>query len=117
MAHYDEYDNIACVITGRKQVWLLPFEGCTPDCTGDKNERPTMDPRVSGGWLLAILEPGHILVIPARWWHYVISAEHTVMVNIWLALKESTQRPTRRRGATGQGCSSDPRLGISQDFF
>jgi hypothetical protein len=100
--HYDTYDNLACVVAGRRRFTLYP-----PDAIGDLYVGPidhTMagqpvalatgsapgDPKYSrfekarGRALVADLEPGDALYLPKLWWHQVEATEPVnVLVNYW----------------------------------
>lgn len=103
--HYDEYDNLAFVLTGSKVFYHAPlaaFEGVAR--RGEKNERRTVNPfdelalndpirelHTTGPmgplaplWHEAILEAGDILFLPHRWWHWVWSLPRTSMTNVWI---------------------------------
>ena len=103
--HYDEYDNLAFVITGSKVFYHAPlaaFEGVVQH--GEENERRTVNPfdelalndpirelHTTGPmgplaplWHEATLEAGDILFLPHRWWHWVWSLPHTSMTNVWI---------------------------------
>jgi len=100
--HYDTYDNLACVVAGRRRFTLYP-----PDAIGDLYVGPidhTMagqpvalaagsapgDPKyprfekAHGRALVADLEPGDALYLPKLWWHQVEATEPVnVLVNYW----------------------------------
>jgi len=100
--HYDTYDNLACVIAGRRRFTLYP-----PDAVGDLYVGPidhTMagqpvslaaaaepgDPRyprfevVRGRAREVVLEPGDALYLPKLWWHQVEASEPVnLLVNYW----------------------------------
>lgn len=101
-AHYDSFDNLACVIGGRRRFTLFP-----PDAIGDLYVGPidhTMagqpvslaaadpDPdaryprfaRARNRALVAELGPGDALYLPKLWWHQVEATDtFNVMVNYW----------------------------------
>jgi hypothetical protein len=101
-AHFDESNNIACVVAGRRRFTLFP-----PDAIGDLYigpigyaptgtpislvdfARPDEErfPRFKDALAVAQaaeLEPGDAIYIPALWWHHVESlAKHNVLVNYW----------------------------------
>ena len=100
--HFDTYDNLACVVAGRRRFTLYP-----PDLIGDLYVGPidnTMagqpvalaassspgDPRyprfdaVRNQALTVDLEPGDALYLPKLWWHEVVaSGAVNVLVNYW----------------------------------
>jgi hypothetical protein len=100
--HYDTYDNLAVVVTGKRRFTLYP-----PDAIGDLYVGPidhTMagqpvslaegaepgDPRyprfaaARDRALMAELEPGDALYIPKLWWHRVDASEPVnMLVNYW----------------------------------
>jgi hypothetical protein len=100
--HFDESDNIACVVSGRRRFTLFP-----PDQVGNLYPGP-VDTTVAGQptsmielahpdferfprfrhalehALIAELEPGDAIYIPALWWHGVEASEGlNVLVNYW----------------------------------
>ncbi len=101
-AHFDTYDNVACVIAGRRRFTLYP-----PQTTGSLYVGPidhTMagqpvglavgstpgDPRyprfeqVREQALVAELGPGDALYLPKLWWHQVEGLEpFNALVNYW----------------------------------
>ena len=48
------------------------------------------------------LEPGDVLVVPARWWHRVDTLEHAFAVNRWWALERLGRLFRRRAPARAQ---------------
>ena len=101
-SHYDTFDNLACVIAGRRRFTLFP-----PGTIGDLYVGPidfTMagppvalavgsepgDPRypkfeaARDRALVAELEPGDALYLPKLWWHQVEATEPlNMLVNYW----------------------------------
>jgi hypothetical protein len=100
--HFDESDNIACVVAGRRRFTLFP-----PDQVGNLYIGP-LDFTVAGQpasmvdlaapdleryprfaealrhAFVADLEPGDAIFIPALWWHGVQSTEpFNILVNYW----------------------------------
>lgn len=100
--HYDESDNIACVVSGRRRFILFP-----PDQLANLYVGP-IDNTVAGQptsmvdldrvdferfpkfaealkhALVADLEPGDAIYIPALWWHAVqANGPLNVLVNYW----------------------------------
>jgi hypothetical protein len=100
--HYDTYDNLACVVAGRRRFTLYP-----PDAIGDLYVGPidhTMagqpiglaagaqpgDPRfprfaaARDRALVVALEPGDALYLPKLWWHQVEALDpRNLLVNYW----------------------------------
>ena len=100
--HFDTFENIACVVAGRRQFTLFP-----PDAIGDLYVGPidnTMagqpvglavgstpgDPRfprferARDRALIVELEPGDALYLPKLWWHQVEATEPVnMLVNYW----------------------------------
>ena len=100
--HYDESDNIACVVSGRRRFILFPPEQVAnlyvgpidrtiagqpismvdlenPDFERFPNFREALKHA-----LVADLEPGDAIYIPALWWHAVqATGELNILVNYW----------------------------------
>jgi len=100
--HYDTFDNVACVVLGRRRFTLFP-----PETIGDLYVGPidnTMagqpvslaagsapdDPRyprfaaARARACVADLEPGDALYLPKLWWHQVEATDPVnVLVNYW----------------------------------
>ena len=86
--HYDDYVNIACVLSGCKYFFLLApgyHAGMTTTAGVPPNEQPSVSPTntTSLAWQVAVLNPDDVLMIPKGWWHWVASDGDTVMVNEW----------------------------------
>jgi hypothetical protein len=100
--HYDESDNIACVLSGRRRFVLFPPDQLVNLYVGPIDqtvagqpismvdiERPDFDrfPKFREALkhaLIADLEPGDAIYIPALWWHAVqASGQLNVLVNYW----------------------------------
>lgn len=100
--HYDTYDNLACVVAGRRRFTLFP-----PDAIGDLYMGP-IDRTLSGApvslaagapegdpryprfararerALTVELAPGDALYLPKLWWHQVEATEpFNMLVNYW----------------------------------
>ncbi len=100
--HYDSFDNLACVVAGRRRFTLYP-----PDAIGDLYVGPIDHtlagqpvslaagaapgderyPRFAAAAPRAIvveLEPGDALYLPKLWWHQVEALEPAnLLVNYW----------------------------------
>src|SRR5678815_2765176 len=101
-AHFDDANNIACVVAGRRRFTLFPPEQIAnlyigpvdfaptgapmslvrlhaPDLERFPKFREALDAAVS-----AELQPGDAIYIPPLWWHHVESLEpFNVLVNYW----------------------------------
>ena len=101
-AHFDESNNIACVVSGRRRFTLFPPEQIANLYAGPMGHAPTGTPislvsfrepdferfprfrEALSAALVAELDPGDALYIPALWWHHVESlAKYNVLVNDW----------------------------------
>ena len=94
-AHFDQYNNVALVLCGRKRFFIAPHEAMRwldGERNGERNERHDVHPLFPGAyaqptrrqWLCADLGPGDLLFLPYGWWHWVESELHSVMTNIWV---------------------------------
>jgi hypothetical protein len=100
--HLDEWNNIGCVVAGRRRFTLFPPEQISNLYIGPLDFAPTGAPmslvslqepdfqrfprfRVAlGAAVGAELGPGDALYIPPLWWHHVESLERfNVLVNYW----------------------------------
>ena len=101
-AHFDEWNNIACVVAGRRRFTLFPPEEignlyigpldyaptgapmsmptlCSPDFARYPKFRQALEAAMS-----AELGPGDAIYIPPTWWHHVESLEpFNLLVNYW----------------------------------
>lgn len=93
--HYDSNDNLICQYVGRKQLTLYPPSqikwlytyGYGPSWSRVDNPL-TVDlntyPRFANAQHVDVmLAPGEILYLPARWSHFVVNPEASLMVNFW----------------------------------
>ncbi|ATI80781.1 cupin-like domain-containing protein [Sphingobium yanoikuyae] len=100
--HYDGYDNLACVVVGRRRFTLYP-----PDAIGDlyigpidhtlsgqpismaagAAENAVAYPRYANARARALileLGPGDALYLPKLWWHQVEALEPVnILINYW----------------------------------
>jgi Cupin-like domain len=102
-AHFDESQNVACVVAGRRRFTLFPPEQVANLYVGPLDFAPTgaamsmvqlgapdleKFPRFKDALAAAIvadLEPGDAIFIPTLWWHHVESLDRNlnVLVNYW----------------------------------
>lgn len=101
-AHFDEMNNIACVVSGRRRFTLFPPEQIANLYIGPLEYTPAGAPismvslespdfqrfprfkEALAAAQVAELEPGDALFIPALWWHHVVSLDVVnVLVNYW----------------------------------
>lgn len=102
-AHFDESDNVACVVAGRRRFTLFPPEQVANLYIGPLDFAPTgaamslvsfaepdfaRFPRFRDALTAACtaeLGPGDALFIPTLWWHHVESLDQklNVLVNYW----------------------------------
>jgi hypothetical protein len=101
-AHFDESNNIACVVAGKRRFTLFPPEQVANLYIGPLDYAPTGTPislvsfrepdferfprfrDALAAARVADLEPGDALFIPTLWWHHVESlAKYNVLVNYW----------------------------------
>lgn len=100
--HLDEWNNIGCVISGRRRFTLFPPEQIVNLYIGPLDFAPTgapmslvslhspdfvRFPKFREAWAAAVsaeLAPGDAIFIPALWWHHVESLEpFNLLVNYW----------------------------------
>lgn len=102
-SHYDTFDNLACVIAGRRRftlyapqligdLYMGPIDNTISGATvslaasapeGSAGRFPLFD-SVRDQALVGELEPGDALYLPKLWWHQVqSSAPLNAMVNYW----------------------------------
>jgi hypothetical protein len=100
--HYDMSDNLACVVGGRRRFTLFPPDQVANLYVGPLDftpagrpismvslDQPDLDryPRFAQALdyaLVAELEPGDAIYIPAMWWHHVQSfGALNMLVNYW----------------------------------
>ena len=101
-AHLDEWNNIGCVVSGRRRFTLFPPEQIANLYIGPLDFAPTGAPMslvrlhapdferfprfrtALAAAMSAELEPGDAIYIPPLWWHHVESLEpFNLLVNYW----------------------------------
>ena len=101
-AHIDGSDNIACVVSGRRQFILFPPEQIANLYIGPLDFAPTPSPismvnlrepdhhrfpqyrEALAAAQSAVLEAGDAIYIPNLWWHHVESLEKiNILMNYW----------------------------------
>jgi len=100
--HFDESDNLACVVAGRRRFTLFPPEQVANLYVGPLDFTMAGQPtsmvdlrapdlelyprfaRALAAARIAELEPGDALYVPALWWHNVeASSPFNILVNHW----------------------------------
>jgi hypothetical protein len=116
-AHFDESNNVACVVAGTRRFTLFPPAQIGNLYIGPIGHAPTATPislvslrdpdferfprfrDALAAALTAELGPGDAMYIPTLWWHHVESlARYNVLVNYWW------------KGAVGDGRVPDSAL-------
>lgn len=101
-AHFDESDNVACVVAGRRRFTLFAPEQVANLYIGPLDHTPTATPislvdfaapdfarhprfaQALEAAQVGELGPGDAIFIPTLWWHHVESlARFNVLVNYW----------------------------------
>jgi hypothetical protein len=101
-AHFDESNNVACVVAGRRRFTLFPPAQIANLYIGPLGYAPTGTPislvsfrdpdfkryprfrEALAAAQVAELVPGDAIFIPALWWHHVESLEkYNALVNYW----------------------------------
>jgi hypothetical protein len=102
VAHYDDAENIACVVAGKRKVTLFPPHQIANLYIGSLEHTPAGAPvsmvnlddpdfikfpkfkEALNDALIAELEPGDALFIPTLWWHHVEALSGiNMLVNYW----------------------------------
>jgi hypothetical protein len=101
-AHFDSYDNVACVVAGTRRFTLYPpqaIEGLyvgpldntmagqpvslAASAPPDERKYPLFE-KIRGQALCAELNPGDAIYIPKLWWHQIeATAPFNGLVNYW----------------------------------
>jgi len=100
--HYDNVENVACVVSGRRSFTLFPIDQMANLYVGPIDRTPAGQPislvdirapdyaafpryrEAEAHALTATLEPGDAIYIPTLWWHGVESLDPvSVLVNYW----------------------------------
>lgn len=100
--HLDEWNNIGCVMSGRRRFTLFPPEQIVNLYIGPLDFAPTGAPmslvrlhapdfarfprfrQALDAAVTAVLKPGDAIFIPPLWWHHVESLEpFNVLLNYW----------------------------------
>lgn len=121
--HFDEWNNIGCVVCGRRRFTLFPPEQIANLYIGPIDFAPTgapmslvqlhapdlaRFPRFSQALAASVsseLEPGDAIFIPPLWWHHVESLESfNMLVNYWW--RPSTGESTGAATATDSALDS-----------
>lgn len=104
--HFDSQDNLMCQYIGKKHLTLYPpsqipylsTRGWAPAWSGVPDpRRPDLDkfPRFAKAKAVEVtLAAGEMLYLPARWSHFVVNIETSLMVNFWP--KRTSAAQTRR---------------------
>lgn len=101
-AHFDNTDNIACVVAGRRRFTMFPPDQISNLYVGPLDLTPAGQPvslvdirnpdlsrfpryaRALEVVEVAELEPGDAVYVPALWWHHVEALDDfNVLVNYW----------------------------------
>lgn len=101
-AHFDQSDNIACVVAGRRRFTLFPPDQVANLYIGPLDHAPTPTPislvdfkapdldrfprfrDALAAAEIADLAPGDAIYIPTLWWHHVESLDAlNILVNYW----------------------------------
>lgn len=94
--HFDTSDNFFAQVVGRKTIQLYPpgrlrsfypFTGRQTHHVSrvnpDKIDQAVFPRFASHKAISLLIEPGDLLFLPSRWWHFVRSIDHSISVNFW----------------------------------
>ncbi len=97
--HFDPLDNILMQFVGRKVVWLFdPNVRSMWHYAGHEGQQSNTSPVnpeeidnsryplfIQNGppSVRTVLQPGDMLYIPSKWWHFVRSVDTSASVNVW----------------------------------
>ncbi len=129
-AHFDESNNIACVVAGQRRFTLFPPEQIGNLYIGPLDHAPTGTPismvsfaqpdfkrfpkfrEALAHAFVADLEPGDAIFIPALWWHHVESLQRfNVLVNYWW---KGVLQPGRTPPPSAFGCLMHTLVSLKQ---
>jgi hypothetical protein len=101
-AHYDESENVACVVRGRRRFTLFPTDQVANLYVGPIDQTPAGQPismvdfhapdfekyprfrQALENARVADLEPGDAIYVPTLWWHHVEApGPFNILVNYW----------------------------------
>ncbi|HEX8667363.1 MAG TPA: cupin-like domain-containing protein [Allosphingosinicella sp.] len=118
--HFDESDNVACVVRGRRRFVLFPPDEVKNLYVGPIDQTPAGQPtsmvdmakpdferfprfrKALERALVADLEPGDAIYVPALWWHAVRAFDPlNILVNYWW--QEAPPDATSAMHALGHG--------------
>ncbi|HTK89066.1 MAG TPA: cupin-like domain-containing protein [Verrucomicrobiae bacterium] len=112
--HYDSRDNLICQYVGTKRLLLFPpsqikwlyARGLAPSWSGVPDPRhPDLDafPLFARARSVEVtLVAGELLYLPARWSHFVVNQDASVMVNFWPEHSLAQQVEIAARDFTGR---------------
>ena len=111
-AHFDQSDNIAVVVSGKRRFTLFPptqianmypgpmdFTVAGPQLSMVDFEQPDLKqhPRFADAIqsaMIAELEPGDAIYIPSLWWHHVEAfGDFNVLINYWWSTQFGPDSP------------------------
>ena len=101
-AHFDESNNVACVVSGNRRFTLFPPEQIANLYIGPLGHAPTGTPislvslsnpdferfprfrEALAAAVVADVGPGDAVYIPTLWWHHVASlGKYNILINYW----------------------------------
>ena len=96
--HFDPLDNCLMQFVGRKKIWLYEPQAGGWHYAGHNDQQSNTSPvnpeDVNGDQyplfaqeappkIQCVLNPGDLLYIPSKWWHFVRSLDTSASVNVW----------------------------------